>query len=238
MKHFQKIIAVVVVVLAWACDPDVEKTNWSADKEYLPLVTGSYLLYDIEEIVYTLGTPETLAYELKTVVADSFRNQAGNYSYIIHRSTRSPGEEWINENTWTAELTRTEAIIQEGNIPYVALSFPLTDDKTWNGNRYNNQVNPGTNTPEDVYKLVERKESFTINGKTFNDCVIIEQEDNQEFFVFFDKRIDVYSRGIGLVYREKSQLEYCTDEARNCFGSQIVDAGIIYRQQLREYGKN
>lgn len=205
---------------------------------YLPLIKGWYQIYAVTQIKYTLQVPETLYFDLKTVVADSFPNSSGGYTYVVHRYTRSHElDDWTMAGTWSVRRDNRQAVQYQGNIPYVVLAFPAELNRTWNGNQYNNEINPTTKKPEDTYTMEAVGGPYTVGDNTYPDCVVVNQEDNQEFIVFFDKRTDVYAREIGLIYKETYQLEYCNDGGSGCIGQQIVEQGLIYKQSLIEYGQ-
>lgn len=236
MKRFLQYLLILVAFTVISCGGD-DPVHREADAAYFPLRKGWYQLYSVDEIVYTLGEPETLAYDLRVVVADSFANDLGGYTYVLHRSRRNAGAAaWQNLDTWSVRLTSQDVIVNEENTPYVMLRFPFSEGSTWNGNAYNNEINPNTNTPEDLYTLSDIGKAYVVGDKTFNDCATVTMEDNEEFIVYFDKRIAVYSRGIGLVYQETTQLHYCTDTDQGCIGQQIVESGIIYKQTIQDYG--
>jgi hypothetical protein len=231
-KHF-------LVALAWlamSCDSD--EPSHSNDLNYFPLQTGLYHIYDVSEINYALGVPESKEYQLKTVVVDSFLNTDGLYTYVIYRSKRSTeAEAWQAVGTWSATKSEREVVVREGNTPFVVLTFPLLKNAQWNGNKYNAVINPTTNENEDLYTVEQKGVTYTSeNDTTFSDCIIINQEDNQEFIVFLDQRKEIYAAGVGLIVKETTGLHYCNDQDRDCVGKQIVDEGIIYKQVLREYG--
>lgn len=233
VKHFLNFLIGIVAVAVVSCDPSDESPD---DKDFSPLKKGWYQLYDVEEITYELGIPETLFYELKTAVIDSFQNTEGVYTYVIHRSTRGEGEtSWTYLDTWSAQKNGSELIVSEENIPYIKLHYPATEGKQWDGNTYNNVINPSTNTHEDLYTIDEAGSSLTLGDQQLGEYVRVLQEDNQEFIVFFDKRLETYVRDIGLAYKETQQLYYCTQE--DCLGEQIVEQGVIYTQTIKEYGK-
>jgi len=219
-----------------SCGGD-DPVRHEADTAYFPLRKGWYQVYNVDEIVYTLGEPETLAYDLRIVVADSFANDVDGYTYVLHRSRRIAGATtWQNLDTWSVRQTGHELVVSEGNTPYVALRFPFSEGDAWNGNAYNNEINPNTNTPEDLYAISDIGKAYVVDNKTFGDCATVTMEDNEEFIVFFDKRLAVYSRGVGLIYTETTQLHYCTDTDQGCIGQQIVESGVIYKQKIQDYG--
>lgn len=219
-----------------SCDSD--EPSRRSDLNYFPLQVGLYHIYDVSEIKYVLGNPESATYQLRTVVADSFLNADEIYEYVIYRSKRlTDNDDWESLDTWTATKSPREAVVSEGNTPYVVLTFPLSENARWNGNKYNTVVNPTTKQNEDLYTAEKKGVSYTAdNNETFPDCVVVNQEDNLEFVVFLDQRKEVYGAGVGLIMKSMTALQYCNDQDRDCIGKQIVDAGIIYKQVLREYG--
>jgi hypothetical protein len=157
---------------------------------------------------------------------------------MIHRSTRpTSADSWATSETWNARFSRDGLIMTEGSTPFVVLTIPVSEGKTWNGNAYNNEINPNTNNGEDTYTLLDVKKPCLAGDASFADCVTVEQENNEEFVVYHDQRRETYASEVGLVFKEVIQLNYCNDADRNCVGMQIVDAGIRYKQTLVSYGK-
>lgn len=228
VKHFLRFLCALVVLVVVSCSSDeVRKTDPGMD--FFPLQKGRYQVYDVNEIKYTLGVPETLAYELKIQVVDSFAVQEG-YTYVTYRYKRAAGETaWTYMDTWSSTLDDRQAVQSEANTSYLKLKFPLKEGGTWNGNLYNN------GTAED-YLLQDVGQSQTFNQMAFDNCVTVKQSDNEDFVVFLDKRKEVYAKNVGLVYKETTQLHYCTDTNEGCLGQQVVNEGIIYTQTIKEHG--
>ena len=215
------------IIAAVACQStDPEKIS---DSDYVPLHKGMFQIYDVSSITYTdLNPPETLAYQLMTEVVDSFPNQEGNYTYVIHRSKRtdSTSTTWTPVDTWSARVNGQQAVVNEENTPYVKIAFPATNGRTWNGNALNSSA-------KNDYKISDVRKSFTTGGNAFNDCITIVQS-NDDNLVNTDIRKEVYARHVGLVYVEKTQLNYCTDI--DCFGQKQIQDGLVYTQAIRSYG--
>jgi hypothetical protein len=229
VKNFTQYIVVALIICISSCEsiPFEEKIDLS--KEYFPTMNGHFQIYDINEVIYTLGDPDTFLYQLKTVVIDSFQNSDLTYTYVIHRSVRDDASKpWTYKDTWSSRMETDKAIESEENVDFVKLVFPFQVGSKWNGNAYNT-------VGAEEYELMSF-EPKTINDVTFNDCITIKQRDNQDFIVFLDKRYEAYARKVGLVQREKTQLFYCTDTNSGCIGQQIVNEGTIYKQTIVEYG--
>ncbi|MEO7992192.1 MAG: hypothetical protein ABI663_21755 [Chryseolinea sp.] len=229
MKNFTRYILLTLIIGMSSCDPSSIEKEADIGKDYFPMMKGHFQIYDVNEIIYTLGDPDTFIYQLKTVVIDSFLNSESTYTYVIHRSVRDDASEpWEYKDTWSSRLVNGQVIESEENIDFVKLVVPFEVGIKWNGNAFNN-------LEAENYEL-ESSESKTFNDVTFADCITIKQKDNQDFIVNLEKRSESYAKNVGLVYRENTQLFYCTDTNSGCIGQQIVDEGTIYKQTFVEHG--
>lgn len=207
--------------------------------EYYPLRVGTFWIYDVSETIITqLGGQTNTAYELKIQIVDSTSSD-GQVIYRMLRYSRSDSSQpWASIDTWSSHKDPFQAILQEGNISYVKLSFPLANEKTWNGNALNNeggvdQCADGTFHCEN-YVVTDLARPFQAPGVSYDDSVTIFENNEDDPIVRKDIRKSVYAKSIGLVYREGTVLEYCTIGI--CIGKQIVENGTIVKQTLKDYG--
>jgi hypothetical protein len=228
VKHFLKYLILTVAIAVVSCDSSEENPQIDSSKDYYPLRQGLFQVYDVLEVVYTLGVPETLKYELKTVISDSFPNAVGGFTYVTQRSKRNEGEQnFAPLDTWSARTDTHEVIVQEENIPFVKIKLPVKKGEDWDGNLYNNF---GT----DDYFMEDVRVSYALEGESFDDCIVVNQNDNEDFVVFLDQRTEVYARHIGLIYKKSTLLSYCT--VGSCLGQQQIESGTIYTQTLKSHG--
>ena len=228
MKHFLRFLIGFVAIAVISCDSSDENLPIESSNDYFPLRQGNFQIFDVTDIEYTLGVPETLRYELKTSVVDSFPNQDGNYTYVIQRSKRNEGAaEFSYLDTWSARTDSREAVMNEENTTFFKIKFPVAKNDEWDGNLYNTMG-------EDTYTMEEVATSFNANGTSYDDCIVVNQNDNQDFVVTLDQRKELYARNIGLVYKEVRVLNYCT--VGSCLGQQQVESGVIYTQTIKAYG--
>lgn len=204
------------------------------DANYFPLRKGFYQIYDVHQVTYrVMEEYENITYQLKTEVVDSFQNDAGGYTYTIHRSRRNTAADpWVFQQVWSVWITPTRLVVREENVSFIHIAFPAIPDRTWNGNALNS-------LPADDYTLTETGNSYELQtGETVGPYIRIVQEDEFDIVTFMDRRHEVYAENIGLVHKEITDLEYCSTQGQCEIGGQVIDNGLIYVQTLVAYGQN
>jgi hypothetical protein len=226
----QFLTCLLVLFLAAACDTE-DRRPADIGKDYLPATVGTYQIYAVDETQYNAisGAMTELHYQLKTEVVDSLPSTGGNTTYVIYRSTRNTDNDpWTYLDTWSMRMTDTEAVVSEENLSYVKLVFPAGNGRTWNGNKFNNG-------DQDDYDMTLVDKAYSVDGQNFDKTLTVNQEDNQDFIVYQDKRSEVFARGVGLIYKETTQLKYC--DKPECLGRQQVESGLIWKQSILSYGR-
>lgn len=228
MKHFLKYLIFCTAITVASCDSSDENGPLDTSKDYQPLRIGQFQVYDVLEVIYTLGVPETLRYEVKTVISDSFPNATGEYTYVMQRSKKNEDQQNFSPlDTWSIRANDREVVVQEQNISFVKLQLPAEKNVEWDGNLYNT-------LGEDFYLVEDAKTPYELNGTTFDDCVIINQNDNEDYVVSLDQRKEIYAKHTGLIYKESTLLNYCT--IGDCLGQQQVESGTILKQTIKSHG--
>ena len=221
--------------LLWSCDSG-EIPKQQAGEEYFPLQVGYFQVYSVEETRYANEIPSLISYELKSEIVDSFANQDGTMLFVIHRSKRSnESEPWVFMETWSARSDEYEAIVNEGNISFVKLSFPMYKNKSWDGNALNS-------SNEDFYSVESVNVPFEFeNGEVYSDAVVVNMEEN----ISVDEKQagqEVYSKSIGLIYKSITDVVYCNDNIPftegGCLGLYKIESGYESVFQLKQYGQN
>ncbi len=203
------------------------------ESAYFPLEIGRYLIYQIDQTSYSeLDPPHVSTYQLKIETVDAFETVEGDLQFVFYRSTRATeSDPWEYEDTWSAKRSAIRAVMKEGNTSFVKLSFPLRENREWDGNTFNT-------LGEDVYEAIQVKKPFTIEGlPEFPKTITVMQSDNQDFIVFQDKRSEVYAKDVGLIEKKILQLNYYTLPIED-IGKQKIKNGIDFSQRLIEYGIN
>jgi hypothetical protein len=213
----------------WGCGED--EPVRPDDRIYFPLQTGFFQIYDVEENIYSeINDDQFLVYELKMEVIDSFLNLGGDYTFVIHRSTRpSQSDEWEFLDTWSAHVNDGKAVLSEGNTAYIRLAFPISANRTWNANELNTKE-------EDQYEIAGIYKSYELDNELeFRNVAIVEQEDELNLLLR-DQSVEVYAPNVGLIYSKSVVINYC--DLGPCVGQNVIKNGREYFQVLKSYGQN
>jgi hypothetical protein len=205
---------------------------------YYPIQKGSQWTYTVVETQFSAVTGQTISsYDLKVLVSDTLV-ASGEVVYTLQRFRRiDDTQPYSATNTWSVRKSDFAIVVQQGNIPYLKLSLPLSAGKTWNGNAYNSQGGKDRCTDGtlvcDNYTVKGLAQGFQLGTLSYKNTVTIEENNAVDPIVGQDVRTAVYAFGVGLVYYESNVFSYCTVGA--CIGKQIVESGIAYKQTLKDY---
>lgn len=219
----------VMLLCVGSCQPVSEPVP--PGYEYFPLETGRYVIYNVTENQYSLAAtkPVQRAYQLKEVVGAAYTDVAGRQAYPLLRYRRSGERQpWQSDSIWSARLIGNEAIRTENGLDFIKLRFPVGDRLRWNGNRYNT-------LGEDAYETRNSGQPYGVLDKEFSETVtVVAQQDST--LLSQDKRIDVYARQVGLIYKERVQLQYCASTPA-CIGTYQIDYGIRQIYRIHSFGR-
>jgi hypothetical protein len=209
------------------CRPTTEPA--ASDYDYFPLETGRYCIYDVQENQYSLNTPpiERL-YQIKEVIGPVYTDVTGQTAYRLIRYRRSSNQQpWQPDSVWSARIVNNEAIRTENGQDFVKLLFPLSDRLSWNGNRH-------SGLGENRYELRNNNQPYGVLDKVFNETVTVVAQDDSTL-ISQQKQLEVYARQVGVIYKQKTQVQFCIATPA-CIGQQQIDYGIQQVYRIRAYG--
>ncbi|WP_258097144.1 hypothetical protein [Marinoscillum pacificum] len=230
MKRFFIISLILTATLS--CSEEVSDLTLDQGYDFLPLQVGNFWTYQVEETVYEVFEPVTTTYILKEVIVDSLVAGDGTVKYLINRYIGNTEVELALDSVWAVRKTGRDAVFSENNTDLVKLVFPVSVNKTWDGNAYN--------TRESQEYYYESVDSYSLGDVSYtsSDAIRVIIEDIEQNLVNQDERSEVYLRNVGLVEKDYIQLSFCTV---NCTqkGSEVgaIEKGRILSQKLIVYGK-
>lgn len=194
--------------------------------------------FDLDSILYD---PEpgrividTLTYELKFEVVDSFLDSENEKAFKIERFIRTADSlPWRITDVWAVKKNANQLVWTEENLPYIKLIFPLEVGDRWDGNALfdDDQIRVKVRGEVmDVFKFwgsyqITDKQKETINGIDYDDAITVIQVDKE---ISIEKRYseEKYAKDVGLIYRRMEILDTQDENAAIPF-AQRAERGFI-----------
>lgn len=197
----------------------------------MPLQVGEYMIYQVEIINYNPdGTSDTTNYQLKEEVVDSI-TVADETTYKLNRYRRdNETQSWAIDLVWSARINTYQAITIENNIPTIKLSFPVKEDKRWDGNAMNAKE-------FDEFKMVNVDKIFSVDDQEYPNSLEMFKEDLIDSLQITSDNyyLEVYNKGRGMIYKLSIDKKYCNPI--DCQEPGIILEGKVVEQKLIEFGK-
>ena len=228
MLRLSSLLTCLVWVILFSCQQtDVPVSDPGTD--YAPLETGRFIIYDVTEQRYSLTAPPSIStYQLKETVGNSYTDVTGQPAFRLQRYRRANAQaSWQTDSLWTARNSAQVAIRTENGADFVKLVFPLAERNEWNGNAFNQYQ-------KDVYSLRQVHKPYSVGSQTFAETATVVQHSDSNL-VAQDKRVEVYAKQVGMVYREVVQLQFCS--SGTCVGKGQIDFGVRRYIRISSYGK-
>lgn len=226
--RFSVLLLFALSLLASCSESDIVSDTDRLGLNYFPLEVGNYRIYDVLETKYTVLGVTTANYELKESVADSNYNAGNNLQYIIHRSTRtSDTENWHLDSIWTSQISTSVAVLNENNVPFVKLSFPIENKLEWDGNRLNT-------LDTENYRYDTELADTVLSEIPYQNIVKVIQNDRGEDFLGLVDRSEIFAPNVGMIIKESTILNYCQTD---CKTEKEIQSGRVLMMTLKTYGK-
>lgn len=226
-----KLVAFIALLPMLACEREAIAPPPAEDSyAYFPLTAGNYRVYEVDDIRYNFASEnDTLSYEVKEWITDSYLNETGDSTYVVEKLSRFP-----NQASWTLDsviyYTRTAdwLIEKANNQPVVQLIYPVQEDERWNSRML-------SNVPADTFEITEVNVPFSTPAKDYSSSIRVVREDLPDPIVTTILKQDVYVKEIGLVYQEDKVINYCATV--DCAGQGIITSGYHTQRWLIEQGQ-
>lgn len=199
--------------------------------DYFPLAVDDYRLYQVQEINYNVdGSIDTSNYQLMEIVTDESVS-AGETSFRLDRYRRVlETDPWIIDSVWSARINTYQAIVVENNVPIIKLSFPVYEDRHWDGNAMNARE-------FDEFKMINVGSTYLVDDKEYPNSLEMFKEKKLDPIQITndDYHLEVFSKNIGLIYKLDIDKIYCNPV--DCIEPGVIEQGKVVEQKLLEVGK-
>lgn len=211
------------------CNKQTDSFSTASIKDYYPLTIGKYATYQLDSTVYVNygQSKEIHSHIIKDIVDAQLTDNLGRPSYRIRRLLRSSDNtQWLEHATYLVTALDKSLEVIEDNLRIIKLQLPITDDFSWNGNRYlTDDIFPGygfnstahSNLGSWKYNYVNVNTGSTLNGQVFDSTVTVTSSiaDSTGFPpvglnapAFKTVWEEKYAKGIGLISKKISLEEF------------------------------
>lgn len=204
--------------------------------DYYPTTIGRYAIYDVDSTIYNSLTQDTTVtkYRIKEKITDLFTDNEGQDALRLERFIKKydPNKSydsiaWTIKEVWMVNANKKSIQVVEGNVRYTKLVFPVQQGANWNGNA-KNTIGEWLYT----YEYIDKAENI---GSKQLDKVLNVKQKNYRTLISYQNYTEKYAKGIGLVYREITDI-LSNNVIANVPVEGRIEDGLIYKQTLVTYG--
>ena len=211
----------VLLIIISSCKPIVyEETNFFYN--YYPLHINQVKEFFVTNIVHNSFGKDTTTYFLKEIITDYNINMEGDTVYRVERYWKVDSNlSYEIKDVWTSKKNLSAGYLNEENITYTKLIFPLSLNIYWNGNAFNN-------LGYQEYSIESLNIPFQLNNVIFDSSLTVIQNYKSNLLEFENSK-EIYAIGIGLIYKEDVQVEI------NSGNLSDITQGYEYYQEIINY---
>ena len=215
-----KIYFILLVIIS-SCKP-IDYDNINYYYNYFPLQINQEKEFLVTNIVHSSFGRDTSSYFLKEIITDYNINIEGDTVYTLERYWKVDSSlSYEIKDVWTSKRNLGAGYLNEENITYTKLIFPLSLNIYWNGNAFNN-------LDYQEYFIESLNIPFQLNNLIFDSTVTVIQNYKSNLLEFENAK-EIYATGIGLIYKEDVQLEI------NSGNLSDINQGYEYYQEIINY---
>ena len=211
----------VLLIIISSCKPIVyEETNFFYN--YYPLQINQEKEFFVTNILHNSFGKDTTTYFLKEIITDYNINMEGDTVYTVERYWKVDSSlSYEIKDVWTSKKNLSAGYLNEENITYTKLIFPLSLNIYWNGNAFNN-------LGYQEYSIESLNIPFQLNNVIFDSSLTVIQNYKSNLLEFENSK-EIYATGIGLIYKEDVQVEI------NSGNLSDITQGYEYYQEIINY---
>lgn len=212
MRNLPFVAALCACLFLASCGEElVEPGDSFTGKSFFPMEVDKFITYQVDSTVYDnfSNTVYESSAQVREWVESEFVDNEGRPAFRIARQTRA------DENTsWDNATTKmTYAVVNDQSVERVVdnlrtlpLTFPVEDNKQWQGNAFIDSQEPELQIYNDwLYRYFGKGLPQTINGNAFDNTVSILQNDYSNLQEYIYSK-EIYAENVGLISKELSFL--------------------------------
>jgi len=207
------IILLLLTALISCTKQDNQQNSFIKVDDYAGLKKGRFIIYDALEIQHTPASSTTVfsdtsRYELKVLIEDTIHDNLGRVAWKYIRYKRLNAQEaWTLSDVWTTIVDGNNSELIEENQRIIKLKSPIKSSTEWNANVFNN-------IGESIFSYANINDPIVFNNLNFDSTVTVIQADERNL-IKYEKKIEVYAKGIGMIYKYFKELSIANFDTLN-----------------------
>lgn len=196
------LLVALLLVSVFGCKKDSLNTERVETLSgWIRIREGNRWLYKVDSIAFSRNksVPDTFSFELlemvDTVYADNINELVARIKIVVRKDSL---DFWHFRKMYYAKTTRDYYERVEENLRYLKISFPPANDVLWNLNSRNN-LPPAILSYSNLFEpykgaYIKSDTTLSVVGREISN--VLEKY----------KYLEVYGKGIGLMYRENTEM--------------------------------
>jgi hypothetical protein len=202
----------------YSCKKETEQLNLPQLADYTALQTGKVLIYHLDSTVVDVSGTQLAnrAYLIKDSIAAIFADNTGQPSYRVYRfiTDTLAAKPWqVLTTYYITPYDNSVEVVDDNNLRFITLKEPMVEGFSWKGNSYID-----TRSATSSYQYMDNWDYTyqnvnmpftTIKGAIDSTATVLQIDETAPPGPFdpgtFQQRnysLEVYGKGIGLVYKE------------------------------------
>lgn len=217
IKYTRYLIAGLLILTIFSCQKEIFTLDSENITAYYPLKVGKFITYKLDSTVYiNLGTQKIIrSYIVQDRIDSVITDNVGRPSYKVKRMVRDAKDSTIwnimTSYLVTYDSSKKRLELVQDNLRYLKLIEPIRNNFGWNAHVYINT----TSFPELQYmdqwkyEYADVKSPKKVGAINFNETVTVLQKNdtvgnpsNKNFYFEVNNALEIYSKNIGMVYKE------------------------------------
>jgi len=231
---------IVSLFALWAFTSCTRLSDFQLDRgyDYYPLEIGHTNVYEIDSIIYSpllAGGRDTFRWEMKVVIADTFRDAEGRTVHLAEEYRRRKGASfWEGPELTMLVRTPQRLEYQANNIRLIPFVFPPVKGAQWDGAAFlpDNDTFAFYRHWNNVFLAVD--EAYDLGSNSFAKTAHILESDDENLLEYHYSEAR-YARDIGLIERIQFNLKFVGSVIPNEPWEEKATNGYIMHQRLIRY---
>jgi hypothetical protein len=200
---------------------DISEINQG--NKFYPTEIGKWIVYNYDSTIWD-DLNQWVKHEVGQVryyTADTFRNDAGQLSYVINvQRRRNDTDPFVPNDVIYVTPTANNLVFEQKNLTFIKLTFPVSNGKSWNGNALiplnDEDFTKEYDSDKWKYTYANFDTDYDPGNNLYQHTVTVNEIDDalnnpdvdSTAYAYRNYSQEIYGYGVGLIYKERIYWEF------------------------------